>query len=440
MNVEEIKSVIVSQREENDEIFQREKIIERECERKTIDGYIKYPNILAILGVRRGGKSTFSLQIFENKKFGYINFDDERIAGITHNDLDKVLQSFYELYGSDVEHIILDEPQNVEGWELFANRLRRTKKVIITGSSAKLLSGELATHLTGRYIDFTLFPFSFREFLRYEEFKFEKQDAYSTKRVSEIKRKLESYIDTGGFSEAYKFGKKIVSKIYEDIINKDILGRHNIKYKKTFREIAKYLITNFSGEMTFSKLKEIFSIDDVHTIRNYVDYANSTYLIYVLERFSFKLKQQMIAPKKVYCIDTGLINAVSFKTSQNLGRLIENVVAVELLRRKSYWNENQEIYYWKDHQQKEVDFVIKEGQKVKELIQVCYDIEDYNIKQREVKALMKASKELKCKDLLVITWDYEAEEEFEGKRVKFLPLWKWLLKIEEIKPMLRNSA
>lgn len=429
MEIEEIKRVIVSQKEENDEILQREKIIDREYEMSRIEKFIKHPNILAVLGIRRCGKSIFSLQIFKNKKFGYINFDDERIVGITSKELDKVLQSFYELYGSDIEYIILDEPQNVAGWELFANRLRRTKKVVITGSNSKLLAGELATHITGRYVDFTLFPFSFREFLKYREFEFGKQDIYSTKKVSEIKRELNSYIELGGFPETHKFGKRIISKIYEDILNKDILRRYNIKYKKTFRDVLKYLITNFSGEVTFNKLKNIFNISDVHTLRNYVDYAHSAYLIFILERFSFKLKQQIIAPKKVYFIDTGMVNTLSFRASQNMGKLMENLVVVELFRRKNYWHEDWEIYYWKDHQQREVDFVIKEKNMIKQLIQVCYNIEDFNVKEREIKALIKTSKELKCKDFSVITWDYEAEEEFKGKKIKFTPLWKWLLSI-----------
>lgn len=425
MNIEEIKRVIVSQKEETEEVFKKEKIIEREHE--NLERFLKYPNILAVLGIRRCGKSVFSLNIFKDEKFGYINFDDERIAELGAKDLDKVLQSFYELYGSDLENIILDELQNIAGWELFASRLRRTKKVIITGSNSKLLSGELATHLTGRYIDFTLFPFSFREFLTYEGFAFEKQDIYSTKKVSEIKRKLNSYIEVGGFPEAHKFGKRIISRIYEDILNKDILRRYNIKYKKTFKEMTKYLITNFSSEITFSKLKSIFNINDVHTLKNYVDYLASAYLIFILERFSFKLKQQAIAPKKVYCIDTGIANTISFRASQNSGKLMENLIAIELFRRKSHWHDNWEIYYWKDHQQREVDFVIKEKNRIKQLIQVCYDVRDYNVKERELKALIKASKELKCDTLNVITWDYESEEKLNGKKIKFIPLWKWML-------------
>jgi len=391
---------------------------------------LKYPNIFSILGVRRCGKSVFSWLLLEDGEFGYVNFDDESLYGLKAKDLRQVLKAFYELYGSDVKYVILDEPQNVEGWELFANRLRRTKKVIITGSNSKLLAGELATHLTGRHIDATLFPFSFREFLEYNNLSpehFQKYE-YSTETHAKAEKMLEKYIMVGGFPEAYKFGKDILKSTYRDIINKDVIKRHEIRNIHVVEDLSRYLISNFSGEMSFNKLKNVFGIKKVETIKNYVSYLSQTFLFFVLERFSFKLKQQMIAPKKVYCIDTGLINAISFRASKDLGKLMENLVVIELLRRKSYWHDAWEIYYWKDHQQREVDFVIKEEQKVKQLIQVCYNIEDFNTKERELKALDKASKELKCNNLLVITWDYEAEEEFKEKMIRFVPLWKWLLR------------
>ncbi len=391
---------------------------------------MKYPNIFSILGVRRCGKSVFSWLLLEDGEFGYVNFDDESLYGLKAKDLRQVLKAFYELYGSDVKYVILDEPQNVEGWELFANRLRRTKKVIITGSNSKLLAGELATHLTGRHIDATLFPFSFREFLEYNNLSpehFQKYE-YSTETHAKAEKMLEKYIMVGGFPEAYKFGKDILKSTYRDIINKDVIKRHEIRNIHVVEDLSRYLISNFSGEMSFNKLKNVFGIKKVETIKNYVSYLSQTFLFFVLERFSFKLKQQMIAPKKVYCIDTGLINAISFRASKDLGKLMENLVVIELLRRKSYWHDAWEIYYWKDHQQREVDFVIKEEQKVKQLIQVCYNIEDFNTKERELKALDKASKELKCNNLLVITWDYEAEEEFKEKMIRFVPLWKWLLR------------
>ena len=411
-----IKDIIFEQKNEMLEIFQSENIIEREA-KKEIKNYIDSPNILAILGVRRCGKSIFAWQIFENGRFAYINFDDERLAYVTPFDLNRILEVFYEIYGRDLKCIILDEPQNVDKWELFANRLRRTKRVIITGSNSKLLAGELTTHLTGRYISSTLFPFSFRELLRYHSFNMERIE--TTKRA-EIFRFLDDFIRYGGLPERFKFGNRILREIYSSIITKDVVMRGRIKKEIEMRRVANFLISNFAKEFTFKSLKNFVAVKHLSTLSKWIELMQEAYLITVIERFTFKLKQPVIAPKKVYCIDTGLINSVGFRFSENMGRLMENLVAIELKRRGC------EFYYWKDYQQREVDFVVKEGLRIKELIQVCYDIEDFSTRRRELKALVKSSKELRCKNLLVITWDYEGEEEFKDRRIKFVPLWKWL--------------
>jgi len=422
---ERMKEVILEQREDVEEIFKREKIIEREL-LPNLPKFLSYPNVLAILGVRRCGKSILSWQVFKDQKFGYVNFDDERLRGLKAEDLNNVLQAFYELYGSNLENIVLDEIQNVEAWELFVNRLRRSKRVIITGSNSKLLSGELATHLTGRHVDFTLMPFSFREYLTYNEINLE---AITTPKRAQIFEKLQSYLKDGGFPEFPKFGRKILRIIYEDIVIKDVIGRKKVKKEGELRKVARFLISNFSKEFTYSSLKEITTAKHLSTISDWVHELEEAYLIAKLERFSFKLKQSFIAPKKIYCIDNGLINVVGFSTSENMGRLMENLVAIELLRRRNYWFDDWEIYYWKDHQQNEVDFVVKEKLTIKQLIQVTYASSKDEIGKREIKALMKASELLKCKNLLVITWDYEDKIKIENKEVVFKPLWKWLLEI-----------
>ena len=420
----DFKSIIKEQREELEKIEREEKIIDRDGLEEA-KRYLTHPNILAILGIRRCGKSIFSYLLAKGKKFGYINFDDERLAGLKSEDLNKILEAFYELYG-DIDYIILDEVQNVDKWELFVNRLRRTKKVILTGSNSKMLSGELSTHLTGRYLDKTLFPFSFKEFLRLNEFKQGK--AYTTKEKVEIIKLLQKYLEVGGFPEAHKFGRVMISRIYEDIITKDILLRHNISKKEEIKKLAKYLITNSSEEITYSKLRKILNIKHVSTISNWISYLVDVFLILKLERFDFKLKQQFIAPKKVYCIDSGLMNSIGFKFSENKGKVIENEVALELQRRKN--DEDQpEIYYWKDHQQNEVDFLIKKEKNIEQLIQVSHISSKEEIREREINSLLKASNELKCENLAVITWDYEAEESIDKKTVRFIPLWRWLLKI-----------
>ncbi len=420
MEIEILKRIITSQKEEFEKTFRQFEIIKRD-RINYVKPFLSHPNILAILGVRRCGKSVFSILLANELKenFAYINFDDERLIGLKTEDLDKILQAFYELYG-EIKLIILDEPQNADGWELFANRLRRTKKVIITGSNSKLLSGELATHLTGRYIDFTLYPFSFKEVLSF------KPNIYLVEDIAKVQRQLDKYLKESGFPEFRDFGSKIVETIYSDIINKDCLDRYNIKNKKTFKELSGYLTSNFSSEFTYSKLSNIFSVKDVHTVKNYVNYLKESFIITVIDRFSPKLKQQVIAPKKVYVVDHGICNFLSFRISKDSGKVIENIACIELLRRKSV-NSDMEIYYWKDYQQNEVDFVIKYGPKIKTLMQVCQDISQSKTREREIRALIKAGKELKCKNLIIINRDKEGEEVIEGVKIKFVPLWKWLL-------------
>ncbi len=426
MNIQEIKRVIISQNEEMEEKFQSRKIIGREPGVENLKKFLAQPNILVIMGIRRCGKSVFSRQVLKGERFGYVNFDDERLYGITSRELGLILQAFIELYGN-VDYVVLDEPQNVEGWELFANRLRRTMKVIITGSNSRLLSGELATHLTGRHIDFTLMPFSFREYLIYVGISASENDLFSDIKVAEIKRRLEEYMKKGGMPESYVFGNEMLARIYGDIIEKDVLARTGVRMKGTFRELARYLISNTASEFTFRKLSNVFGVKDVHTLRNWVAALESSYLIFVIDRYSPKLKQQVIAPKKIYCIDTGLANVMSFRTEERYGKTMENLVAVELLRKKSYWYSSLEIFYWKDHQQNEVDFVIKDGAQVKQLLQVTYASERTEIDNREIRALLRAGNELKCNNMALITWDYEGELVEEGRKIACIPLWKWLL-------------
>lgn len=419
MQVGILKQVISDQREEVERIL-KEGVVERDGIGYARE-FLKHPNALAVMGVRRCGKSVFSMLLSRQLGEGvsYVNFDDERLMGINAGDLNKVLQALYELYGEPAV-IILDEIQNVSGWELFVSRLRRTRKVVVTGSNSKLMGGELASHLTGRYVDFTLYPFSFRETVSF------KPDFYLTGDIAKARRQLDAYVRGSGFPEFGKFGSNIVVRTYEDIINKDCVRRHNVRDAETFRELARYLMTNSSKEFTYSKLSNVLGIKDVHTAKNYVSYIREAFMIAVVERFSPKLKQQFIAPKKVYAIDHGFCNFIGFRLSEDIGRIFENIVCIELLRKKAV-NPPLSVYYWKDHQGSEVDFVVKDGLKISRLIQVCYDIDDEGTKQREVKALVKASSELGCDSLIIITDSEDRVETIKGKKVEYLPLWKWLL-------------
>ena len=430
MKAAEFKSIIQNQEIEKEKILSKYKIIPRDININRIKKLLDYPNALVILGVRRSGKSTLSWLIMDKHKYGYINFDDEAHYGIKASDLEQLLKAFYDLYGSTLDYLVLDEIQNVNGWELFVNRLIRTNKVIITGSNSNLLSRDLATYMTGRHSDIILFPFSFKEFIIYKgvDYKNIKPKRYSTEVSAQMLKILGEFIKLGGFPESYKFGLERVKSIFGDIVSKDIIRRYEIKNVASIEELSKYLVSNFSKEITFSKLRGIIGIKKIETIRNYVNYLTNAYLIFYLERFSFKLKNQIIAPKKVYCIDTGIINSIAFTASDNIGKLMENIIAVELQRRKANFNDYG-VFYWKDANQREVDFLLKRGKVVEQLIQSTYASSKEEVSKREITNLIVASNELKCNNLLVITWDYESEEKIEGKDINFIPLWKWLLNI-----------
>lgn len=427
MEKSKLKKAIIDQKEELELLSSRIKIIERSCFEK-YKAYTESTQVKVIMGIRRCGKSILSYQLLKDKPFAYINFDDEALANLTAEDLNDVLEVFYEVYG-DFEHILLDEIQNIAGWELFVNRLQRQKfNVIVTGSNANLLSKELSTHLTGRNIPLELYPFSFREFIKYHGIVMGNTGLLSTKERGLLKKKLEEYISTGGFPEVVRDPankKAYLQSLYSDILNKDIIIRYKIKFSKTLREIANSLMSDTASHVSFNKIKNMFHLKSVHTALNYLSFLEESFLFFLVPRFSYKAKERAIAARKIYAIDTGMIGALSVSFSRNIGKIYENMVFLELQRRSSM--EHSEISYWQDISHNEVDFVVKEGRKIKELIQVCYDTGNYDTKKREVSALVKSGKELKCRKLAVITDDYEAEETIDGRKIKFIPLWKWLL-------------
>lgn len=416
-----IQQIILDQKEEIKRIFE-EKIIEREVEKKARK-MLETNLIKVIIGPRRGGKSVLAHRLLKDKKYGYINFDDERLIGIKTNDLNNCLEVLEEI-NSGFKYLLLDEVQNVKGWELFVNRLKRNGyNIVITGSNSKLLSKELATHLTGRHFIIELSPFSFREFLFYKNFQVKKEDFFITKKRAKIKNFFQEYLKFGGFPEAVKLElkKQYLRDLYDKIITRDILSRYNVKYIKDLKEIALFAISNFGSKISYHKIKNIFEIKSVHTAKNYLNYLEEAYLIFQLLPFSFKIKNQIRQPKKLYIVDTGLINAIVPKFSPDTGKLMENLVFQELKR------QGKEVYFYSQPLDYEVDFVVREGLKIKQLIQVCYSLEREETKKREIKGLLKASKDLKCSNLLIITFDYEGEEKIKNKKIKFIPLWKWLL-------------
>jgi len=414
-----MKEIVLSQKAERDELLGG-RYVSRDGLEKAREN-LKNNLIKVIIGPRRAGKSVFSIQMLEGLNFAYLNFDDERLTSVS--DYDEILKAIRQVYG-DSRIILFDEIQNLPNWELFVNRLhRRGFNIIITGSNAHLLSRELSTHLTGRYVQFRIFPFSFSEYLRAKAFVVD--DALELKeREGLLLGHLDHYLKNGGYPEIVVKGmdrKDYLTTLFESILFKDIVKRYGVRYPKMLSDLAHYLITNHSNEFSFTKLKNLLNFRSVHTVENYFNYLSEAFLLFSVNRFSFKFKEQIKSPKKVYGYDPGMINAIKFKTGRDLGRSMENLVAVELMRREV------DFYYYKSMNGKEVDFVIKEGPKVVQLLQVCYDIDHYPTRKRESISLIKGGKDLGCKDLTILTWEHIAEEEYRGLRINFVPLWRWLL-------------
>ncbi len=418
----DFKSIIRDQAEDMQDREARERLIPREDAGPALEA-LAHPNILAVSGVRRSGKSILAYQLSKGRASGRINFDDERLAGARTADLDRILQAFYEIYG-ELECVVLDEVQHVPGWELFASRLRNRMRVIITGSNATLLGGELATRLTGRYIDMVLFPFSFREHLVYAGVPAPADP--TTRERAAIVRHLEGYLRAGGFPEVQTIGKGILPRIFGDVVSRDVVDRYRVRHDESLRALAVYLVENAATEVTVRRLVDSLGLKSEHTVAKWMSHLREAFLLLEVERFSYKMRERHLAPRKVFCIDNGMVSAVSTGFSTDTGRLMENLVAVELKRRSAReWGSG--VFYWKDHQQNEVDFIVKRGRAIGQLIQVTYASDGRDVRERELRAMLKASAALRCRDLLVITWNLEEARTVEGLKVAFVPLWRWLL-------------
>lgn len=422
MRKELLKEVLAEQRRRVEQL-KEEDLVARE-KLGEVKGFAGTRHSLVITGIRRCGKSVLLAEIIRSlfEKYYYVNFEDERLAAFGLEDFTKLYEACIELFGES-KTFFLDEVQNVAGWEKWVRRMYDDGfKFFITGSNARLLSKELATSLTGRKIQVELLPFSFREFLEFRKFGLKKTDPYLTERRAAIISHLSAYLQEGGFPEYLKDRKtEILQEYFNDIIQRDIVERYRLRSGKELKELASYLLTNTAKPATYNGLKKATGTLSINTLIKYVAYLEDAYLIFSVPFFSYSLRRQTTSPFKVYAIDTGLRNAVSFRFSRESGRIYETAVAIELKRRKL------ELYYWKDAQNREVDFVVRTGTKVGELVQVCYEITDADVKNREIAALLKASRELRCNKLLIITEETEGEEKVGGKIIKLLPLWKWLL-------------
>lgn len=395
-----LKAIVKSQRQ--DILFA--KSVEREMLNE-ID--IEMPFALVISGIRRCGKSTLLHQIMRKiRGFYYFNFEDPRAVNFELEDFQKLDNIFMDEYGAQ-KYYLFDEIQNVQKWELFVRSiLDKNKHAIITGSNASLLSKELGTRLTGRYIRYELFPFSFEEFLKLTN---KKPSADS----------FEGYFIKGGFPEYLKIGKaEILQELLNDIISRDIVIRHKIRSIKTLKEMALYLLSNVGKEFSYNSLKKTFGLGSINSAISFVSYFEDSYLLFTVPKFDYSLKKQLVNPKKVYSIDNGLSNVNSASFSEDKGKMLENMAFLNL--RRQY----KDIYYFQE--KSECDFVVKEGTKITKAIQVCYELNDDN-KAREINGLAEAMDKFNLKEGLILTFNQDDETRAGPKRVIVRPVWKWLL-------------
>lgn len=385
--------------------------------------------IKVVLGPRRAGKSVFSLMLLKDRPFMYFNFDDEVLSSAGGIATDELMKELHAAYGGDVKTILFDEIQNLPSWELFANRLHRIGyNLVLTGSNAQLLSKELATHLTGRHMPIEMLPFDFNEFLLAKKFKIDAEYGSLPEQRGELLNLMENYLQSGGFPEVVV--NNVDPKDYLDVLLdaslfKDVVKRHRVKFSTQIGNLAAHLINNFANLYTVRKLLKALNLRSATTIEKYINYLEEAYLIFSLRRYSPKSLERIKSPRKVYAVDNGFVSAKAIQHSPDKGKLMENLVFTELVKRGV--KPNRELFYYKTRNDREVDFVVKKGTEVTELIQVCYESINSDVEQRETKALFEASGELKVKKLIVLTWDEKREVKKDGNVIQFKPLWEWLL-------------
>jgi len=387
-----------------------------------VDKTIKLPHVVVITGLRRVGKSTLMRQIIQkyyaDQRFYYINFEDERLFKFKTEDFNLLYEALIELYGEQ-KTFFIDEIQNIEHFENFVRRFYDANfKFFITGSNANLLSREISTKLTGRHFDITVRPFSLREYLSMQNVIFEKEMLYNTIERMKIKSHFQDYLVNGGMPEYLIYKEpEILSRIYEDIVIKDIAVRYNIANLFEMRDVFLYLITNTANKFSFNKLKTVSGIGSITTIKNYIHYLAETFFIQVINKFDYSLKKRLVNDKKSYVIDNGFFNVLSTKITTDIGWLLENLVGNVL-------SETTKLYYFSDKY--ECDFVIQQDNLVTTAIQVTNAISENNEK-REYSGLLGALKTFNLKEGLILTNDQEAISEIDGKTIHIKPVWKWIL-------------
>ncbi len=420
-----IYQVLLDQREELKTNIGKDFVYRREVDMISLSEKLAQ----VVIGVRRSGKSTLCHMALQKAgvKYAYVNFDDDRLANLQIQDLNLVLESLYRVYGNEIKYILFDEIQNTPGWHLFVNRLlRQGLHLLVTGSNAHLLSSELSTHLTGRYREIRLYPFSFEDYCKSRQIDI---DTPTTKNVALIKNTLDNYLMEGGFPEITSLSDRrgYVGALINAIITKDIMPRFRIRNEAGLKTLANHLINNSAQIVDKKELVESLEIGSDKTITNYLDYLHQAFLIIPLTKFSYK-SQERLRNSKAYVVDTGMLTyRPNQLATENLGWRLENVVLLELHRRN--YPLNQDVFYYRpSSRDREIDFLISDRGKIIELIQVSYDINNSKTLDRELKSLVEGSKKTGCENLTLIACTETRKIVYDNKEVNIISAIEWLLR------------
>ncbi len=385
--------------------------------------YLESGVIKLITGPRRAGKSVFALQMLAGRNFAYLNFDDSTL--LDKFDENTVMQAVAQVYPG-FTHLLLDEVQNLTGWDLWVSKLKRNGvNLIITGSNARLLSSEMATALTGRYVELEMLPFSMKECLAYREVN---TSAELPLDKASLMREVEEYMHTGGFPEVSRtreIAHSYIGSLYDSIVLKDVAQRHKIRKTQELYKLADYLVANYCNQLSYNEVARSLGMSSITTVTKFCNYLAEPYLFFFMSRFSNKVRTMKNAPKKIYVVDNGFVMARSVELSPNSGRLLENMVFVELMRRG--YKCEKSLFYYRTRNDREVDFLLRDGNTTSALVQVSLDISSPRTRERELKALHEASGELKCDNLTLITWDTDEQAQYDSSTINIVSVKNWFL-------------
>ena len=413
-----MKTIILNQRKERDELLSRT-YLTRRCNQDA-ELLLSSHLIKLITGPRRVGKSTQALLMLRNRNFAYLNFDTQSLLDAWDSNL--VMRMLDDVY-PEYEYLLLDEVQNLKAWDMWVSELyRQGKNLVITGSNAKMLSSEMATVLTGKYLQVEMLPFSLEEFFDWNKLDFHE---LTSQRQTDAWVLMDDYMRNGGYPEVVasrQLTRSYLDTLFDSIVWKDVAKRHNVRNISDLNNLAIYLISNFCNPLSANELTVELGFSSVNTTKKFMDYLHEPYLFYYLPRYNNKLKLMKKAPRKVYVVDNGFVAAKAFSLSDNLGRLLENQVFIELIRRG--YDTDKTLFYYRSRNDKEVDFVLRKGARIERLVQVCYDMSSPKTEKREVDSLIECAMELKCDNLVIVTDHDERTIEKNGYTIDVIPPFK----------------